>query len=89
MVDTNIDLLKYKQLIFDFVSGKIPVEEFEPSYLKMAKEEQVIFNNSIYQIIGTLFSDVDAYCGDPELRDDDDIDEVELISRAKSSLKSY
>ena len=87
MVETNIDLLKYKQLIFDFVSGKMPVEEFESSYLKMVKEEQVIFDDSIYKIIGTLFSDVDSYCGDPELKDDDDIDEIELISRAKSSLK--
>ena len=56
MVGTNINLLKYKQLIFDFVSGKIPVEEFESSYLKMIKEEQVIFDDSIYKIIGTLFS---------------------------------
>jgi len=83
----NIDLLKYKQLIFDFVSGRIPVEEFESSYLKMVKEEQIIFNDSIYKIIGALFSDVDSYCGSPELRGDDDIDEMELFSRAKSSLK--
>ena len=84
---TNLDLLKYKQLIFDFVSGKISVEEFESSYLKMVKEERIIFDDDIYEIIGTLFSDVDSYCGDSELRDDDDIDEIELFSRAKLSLK--
>jgi len=83
----NRELNKYKQLIFDFIIGNISVDVFEASYLKMVKQEQKIFGDEIYKIIGTLFSDVDAYCGDPELIDEDDIDEEELLERAKISLK--
>lgn len=81
------DLIKYKRLISDFVNGKVTVDDFEYSYLKMVKDEQKIFGDEIFKIIGTLFSDVDAYCGDPGLRDEDDIDENELLARAKSALE--
>lgn len=87
VISENKNLKKYKQLIFDFVIGNIPVDEFETSYLKMVKQEHIIFADDIYKLIGTLFSDVDAYCGNPELRDDDDIDENELHFKAKQSLK--
>lgn len=84
--ENNKELLKYKQLIFSFITGNISTNEFESSYLKMVKEEETIFDEVIYQIIGTLFSDVDAYCEDIELRDEDDIGELELFERAKTSL---
>lgn len=84
----NSDLRKYKQLIFDFVVGNLAVGDFKSSYLKMVKEEQKIFGDEIHQIIGTLFSDLeDAYCVDPKLRDEADINEKELLIRARISLK--
>lgn len=86
MVRSNKDLFKYKQLIFNFVSGKVSIEEFATSYMEMIKKEEVIFDEPIFKVLGTLFSDIDAYCDTPELWEDGDINEVELFSRAKKAL---
>jgi len=80
------ELKKYISVITDFSKGEISVDEFERMYLKMVKEETFIFNDKIFKVIGTLFSDVDAYCGDADLRDEDDIDEAQLKERAEIAL---
>ncbi len=87
------ELIKYIQTIEDFVNNVISVQEFETNYLQMVKDETFLFNEGTAKIIETLFSDVDAYCGDPEIANYDaddpfaDIDENELRKRAKDTLQ--
>lgn len=86
------ELLKYIRLITDFTEHKINTETFEKEYLNMVKQEEFLFNDLIAEVIETLFSDVDAYCGDTKIADYDisnpfrDIDDRELQKRAKKAL---
>lgn len=45
------------------------------------------FDESSFSALNDLFFDVDSYCADPSLRDDGDLDEQELRSRAKETLE--
>jgi len=80
-------LERYILLITQFVAGDITASQFEVSYLKIFKDEANEVPEDIYDVLNGLFSDVDAYCGDPELRDDDDLGDEELLSSAKEALK--
>lgn len=77
----------YISLITQFVTGKIMASQFEASYLEMFKNETRELPEDAYDVLNDLFSNVDAYCGDPELRDDDDLDDEELLNSAKQALK--
>lgn len=89
----RIELIKYIQVIKGFVNNTISVQEFERNYLQMVKDETFVFNDSIAKLIESLFSDVDAYCGDPEIANYDiddpfaNIDEDELRKRAKDTIQ--
>jgi len=80
-------LEQYILLITQFVTGDITASQFEVSYLEMFKNEAKELPEDTYDVLNSLFSDVDAYCGDPELRDDDDLCDEELMSSAKEALK--
>lgn len=86
-------MTKYIQMITNFVNNQISVHEFEKEYLQMVKNESFVFNDDTAKIIETLFSDVDSYCGDPEIADYNiidpfaNIDEHELRKRAKDALQ--
>lgn len=77
---------KYILLITQFVSFEITPSEFEVSYLKMFKNESEMLPEKTYAVLNELFHDVDAYCSDPSLRDEDDLDEHELLKRAEEAL---
>ncbi len=80
-------LEQYILLITQFVTGDITASQFEVSYLKMFKNESRELPEDTYKVLNGLFSDVDAYCGDPELRDDEDLGDEELLSSARDALK--
>lgn len=81
------ELSAYIGLLERFVNGDIPASEFEHIYLRMFKQDPTIRPETEYQILNRLFSDVDAFCADPELRSINDLDEAQLSSRALSSLR--
>ena len=86
----TLNINTYRKLIFQFVNKEISADQFEKDYISLFREFRdtgKVLEDVVLDIISELFTDVDAYCSDPELRDDDDIDEIELISRAKLSLK--
>ena len=83
----RVVLEKYISLISDFTSKKITTLDFEKQYLRTFKEEQSYFSKEILNILYTLFSDVDAFCADPELRDELDLDEEQLHAQAQIALK--
>lgn len=80
-------LEQYILLITQFIAGDITASQFEVLYLEMFKNESRELPEDIYNILNGLFSDVDAYCGDSELRDDDDLGDEELLSSARNALK--
>lgn len=57
------------------------------SYLNLFKNDARELPKDIYDLLNNLFSDVDAYCGDPALQDEDDLSAEELFSSAKETLK--
>ena len=53
----------------------------------MFKEETRVLPEDVYDALNNLFLDVDAYCGDVSLRDDEDLDEEDLVASVKEALK--
>ena len=84
MTTTNIS--QYKALIESFVRGKITAKEFEVAFLRMFKNERDPLPEEMFLVLDVLFSDVDAFCSDPGLRDFEDLDEQQLLHRADLAL---
>lgn len=82
------DLRKYTDLIGQFVSGEISASDFETSYLKIFSSEEAVFPEEQFSALNKLFTDVDAFCSDSNLRDEDDIGEEELLECARKALKN-
>ena len=78
---------QYILLITQFIVGEITTSQFESRYLEMFKNETNQFPESVYDVLNKLFSDVDSYCGDPDLRDDEDLGDEELLDCAKEALE--
>lgn len=78
---------RYILLLTQFVAGEITAAQFEFSYLEMFKDEKEEFPEDVYDVLNNLFSDVDAFCGDPSIRDEEDLDEEGLIASVKEALK--
>jgi len=81
----NTELKQYIILIDDFVKGKIQPEIFEKQYLKLFKNDNSRPDQE-FVILDELFADVDAFCNEPELCDEDDIDTDELKQRCVEYL---
>jgi hypothetical protein len=77
---------KYISLIQKFFVGDITVAQFEYLYLDMFKNENEELPEDVYEVLNTLFLDVDAYCEDPSLRVEGDLDEESLRVSAKVAL---
>ncbi|WP_312951379.1 colicin immunity domain-containing protein [Superficieibacter sp.] len=72
-------------LIEDFISGNIPAIEFEKKYIAAWRHyrdsddfSKIDKNIQIY--VDRVFTTLDVYCSDPELRDENDLDDNELFS---------
>ncbi len=78
---------KYILLLTQFVNSEITASKFDTLYLELFKKETETLPEDIYYVLNNLFSDVDAYCEDPTLRDDDDLSEDELLTSAKKALE--
>lgn len=72
---------KYSGLLDRYLSGQIGVLEFESLYLEMFKSDTMTWGQREYEILNTLFGDVDAYCHDPSIRSSHDLDETQLRAR--------
>ncbi|HAO22268.1 MAG TPA: hypothetical protein DCQ37_18460 [Desulfobacteraceae bacterium] len=81
----NTELRQYIALIDAFVKGVIQPETFEKQYLEIFKNDSFRYEEE-FVILDEIFADVDAFCNEPELCDDDDIDEYELRRRCVKYL---
>jgi len=69
---------KYSELIERFLDGEATAEEFSTNYMDTFIEEEADFSEGTYQILQQLFRESDAFCADPELRGERDIDSSDL-----------
>ena len=76
----------YLHLMRSFVDSKMDVNEFERRYLAMFKNDTNSWTQVEYENLNNLFVEVDAFCADPELRDNNDIDEDQLRAATKMTL---
>jgi len=77
---------KYILLITQFVTGELTASQFELSFLEMFKNESEALPERSYATLNALFLDADAYCSNPNLRDEEDLDDQELLDSAKQAL---
>lgn len=82
-------LSKYTRLIRDFIGQRTTAQQFESAFLGMFKSEDVAFDQPVFEILNDLFTDVDAFCGDPALRNVDDLDEDQLREACKNALDKF
>jgi Bacterial self-protective colicin-like immunity len=73
-------------LIRRYLNEIVSTEEFERVYLRMFKDDSTIHSKAEHEVLSKLFFDVDAYCGDAELRSANDIDEETLRICARRAL---
>ncbi|WP_080646754.1 colicin immunity domain-containing protein [Salinispora arenicola] len=70
------------------VEGRLSPEEFETVFLSVFRGEGDVFAERETQALHELFTSVDAYCADPALRDDRDLDEVGLAAAASAFVRA-
>lgn len=80
-------LKQYIALLSSFVSDKIAATDFEREYLKLFKADETEWPEAEFAVLDELFGQVDAFCADPQLRDENDLDEYELKERSKIMLE--
>ena len=68
------------------VESRLNPDEFEMVFLSVFRGEGDLFAPHETHALHLLFSSVDAYCGDPEIRDEKDIDGAGLIAAATAFL---
>ena len=80
-------LKKYIELLESFVQSRMGALDFERAYLDLFKKDATDWPEPEFAVLEELFADVDAFCADPELRDDGDLDEQQLRQRSEAALK--
>jgi hypothetical protein len=79
--------LPYQQLVESFVEGELSAVQFEAEYLRLFKHD-TSRSKEVYPILSNLFWAVEDFCVYPELRDESDLDENQLLQAAKVALES-
>jgi hypothetical protein len=79
-------LQSYIELIESFCQKKIMATEFEQEYLHQYKNDPTDWSEVEFAILDELFGTVDAFCADPHLREEGDVDEEQLREACKTAL---
>jgi hypothetical protein len=77
---------KYVTLIRQFLDRRINAGDFERQYLDLFKNESPGMTIAEFSPLEALFTGVDAFCSDPTLRSQEDLDEDQLRELARSTL---
>ncbi|WP_139308834.1 colicin immunity domain-containing protein [Pantoea sp. 1.19] len=85
----NTNELSLLALIDSFVSGAITAQEFENQYTiswrkHRDSDDSKSPNKDTQRYFDSVFSAVDAYCSDPSLIDDEDLDDQGLLEMVLS-----
>ncbi len=76
----------YRQLLKQFLEREISATQFEGTFSDRFKSEPAGMPERLFLPLDQLFGDVDMFCEDDELRDDDDLDEDGLRQACKRTL---
>ena len=80
-------LAPYGVLIALLQNGRMSAAQFEVLYLTVFKSDQVEHSEAAFGLLDRLFSDVDQFCADPDLRaSTGGIDDAGLVARARTCL---
>ena len=73
-------------LMKDFANDKIDASTYQTQFFKLLHKNDGFFNN-YYDVMQSLFYDVEEYCPIKELRNTDEIDEITLKNSTINALK--
>jgi hypothetical protein len=77
---------KYRDLIADFVGGRVPAQNFESAYLQVFKTDKDQVPSREFDVLEKLFFAIDDYIADPELREKvGGLNDDELRARAEAT----
>ena len=80
-------LQSYAVLLRLFVDGAVNANEFEVVFLRLYKDDPTDWPRDVYEVLDAFFADVDAFCGDEELRSKvGGLDEDALRQRASHAF---
>jgi len=77
----------YINLVRGFLNKEMDAGTFERSYLNMFKNEKEFLPTNVFEILDSLFADVDAFCSNPEFCRDEDLNEELLRDSCAEALK--
>lgn len=79
-------LTRYVNLLSRFIAQDLTAIQFELEFLHLYKNDTTPWTDEAFAILDSLFADVDAFCSDPSLRDDGDLNEAQLLHRSQVAL---
>jgi hypothetical protein len=80
-------VLPYTILLSAFTERRIAAREFEQLYMAIFKNDPTEWEPLVFDVLDSLFGDVDVYCSDPVLRAEvGGIDDEELRVSAEAAL---
>ncbi|HYE31794.1 MAG TPA: colicin immunity domain-containing protein [Methylomirabilota bacterium] len=84
---TEDELHQYFSLIEAYIARQITATQFEKEYLAIFKADNRRLPETVFNVLNRLFSDVDDFVENPELRSAGDLDELLLLARAKQAYQ--
>ena len=85
--DTAKYIQPYIDLVESFTNSQISAQQFEKSYLELFKNDSSQFGEREYEVLNNIFYDVEDFCADPTIRDEDDLDERQLKTKSEKHLQ--
>ncbi len=76
----------YVDLAKRFLNGEVTAGDFSLAVVREYKREETFFRDATAQAMDKLFYAAEGYCDDPEIRDEDDFDELQLADAARGIL---
>ena len=81
-MSADMQLDPYLELLTSFLSRSTDVSDFEARYLELFKHDDVIRPEEVFNVLDSLFADIDAYSPSPA---GDELDEEQLHRRASEA----
>ncbi len=82
----NVPHQPYLDLLEAVLNGKITPPEFSTQFIDRYREDQLSYGRAVGLLLDELMALTDAYCEDPNLRGDLDIDENQFLLEARELL---
>lgn len=76
----------YLDLLASVVNEQLTPAEFSQRFFKLYHADQTSYGQAVGLLLDELMALTDAYCEDPDLRDELDIDEAQFLTEARELL---